>query len=81
MQKWEYLELERMYNQEGEQAVTSINGQSTQREREPEWYSYIAKLGDEGWELVDVASDVNASLTPAGDISTNLIFVFKRPKQ
>jgi len=64
MQQWEHLFIER--TSQGEiYIVNAINGKQT-GDNPPEFFSYIAKIGDEGWSLV-----VSSHITQ---------YIFKRPK-
>lgn len=58
-QAWQHLALEN----EGKSVITS-----------PDLAKKINSLGDEGWELVDVESVIEAGTT------TKTVFFFKRPK-
>ena len=67
MQKWEYLrirtDLVRVYSV----ANKALLGDKTPK---PSLYSYLAQLGDEGWELVAlIATKIEG-----------VMWVFKRPK-
>jgi hypothetical protein len=62
MDQWEYLEVAR-HTDIGSvvrEIVFSINGKSQVDpatgtwDNAPEWYGYIASLGDNGWELVAI---------------------------
>ena len=50
MQKWEYLEVRRIITQ----YVSTINGGDVEKQN-IQFYDYINKLGQEGWELVTAA--------------------------
>ena len=65
VQKWEYLEVTRVMRTG---VAGAANGQSTATGtgNNPEWITYIAQLGDQGWELVAVTD--------------NYSYIFKRPK-
>jgi hypothetical protein len=69
MQKWEHLVLHTGVVG-GKQTLTWINDKQMLKQG-IEFYPYLNKLGDEGWEVV--ASD--------GDIRSYGYFVLKRPKE
>ncbi len=62
MDKWEYREVARQTDigQVVREIVFSIDSKSQGEpatgtwDNAPEWYGYIASLGDDGWELVAV---------------------------
>jgi hypothetical protein len=67
MQKWEYKRVS--FSGVGSRTyVAHINGQIPEKP-EPELDSYIANLGDQGWELVATAGQYGSTL------------IFKRPKR
>jgi hypothetical protein len=63
MDKWEYLQVVQyeVSSPAPREIVFSVNGKTTQDQatsqwdNAPEWHSYVASLGDQGWELVAVA--------------------------
>ena len=59
--QWEYLEAVRRvgttWNASHVIQVESINGDSVVSEQ-LSWYPYLAKLGNQGWELVAVAGTI-----------------------
>ena len=62
MEKWEYLEIARDTDIGSvvREIVFSIDGKTQgdpatgTSDNAPEWYGYVASLGDAGWELVAV---------------------------
>lgn len=78
MQQWEYLTVSEGYAS-GKYCFI-VNGKSYEKTIElPE---YMNQLGNTGWELVSVASDVSARGVNYGtsDTVTKLVHYFKRPK-
>ncbi len=72
MQKWEYLYLEAHLQSAARPQATKANGQLL--EDRPNLWEYINKLGDEGWELVNVYNYAEPSRHKD-------YFVFKRPRE
>jgi hypothetical protein len=57
MQKWEYLTIYVSYTDESKSVIDSVsfnNRHAFSNMVKDEWYAYLKKLGNEGWELVNV---------------------------
>ena len=70
MTKWEYLIIQPSEHRNVDKPWT-VNGRELRNwKKGPDIYDYINQLGDEGWELVNVASAAYIGMR----------YCFKRPK-
>ena len=69
MQRWEYLVLT-TGKIGGKQILTWINDNGVNKQK-IEFYSYLNKLGNDGWEVVAANGEMNSYAN----------FVLKRPKE
>lgn len=71
MQKWEYRVLTRGFDK-NDDYVWSDKDKSTGEER-------LNRMGQEGWELVEVVTVSRSGSSSWAGLSTSLHYIFKRP--